>query len=219
MLGVLEGIGNSFNGAQSGGKRVSLADVMILGGCAAVEQPAKNAGHDVEVPFAPGRTDAVREQTDVESCAGCFDDAGYFRSILELTAQRLEAVRGPRLTVLSSYMRRELIQVGIPADHVSGRQEPSVPVTCSWRTPRPVTVTATPGNELPFASTTAPSMAPVRWATAGATTHHDNSAAAMPSRTACRSVPRAEDVLPEVSRGSHGRALRSSTRRCSPMGE
>ncbi len=54
-----------------------------------------------------------------ETCAGCFDDAGYFRSILELTAQRLEAVRGLRLTVLSSYMRRELIQAGIPADHVS----------------------------------------------------------------------------------------------------
>ena len=119
-VGVLERIGNSFNGgAVRRARRVSLADVMILGGCAAVEQPAKNAGHDVEVPFAPGRTDAVREQTDVESCAGCFDDAGYFRSILELTAQRLEAVRGPRLTVLSSYMRRELIPVGIPADHVS----------------------------------------------------------------------------------------------------
>ena len=119
MLGVLEGIRNSFNGAQSGGKRVSLADVIILGGCAAVEQAAKNAGHDVEVPFAPGRTDAVQEQTDVESCAGCCDDAGYFRSILELTAQRLEAVRRLRLTVLSSFMPRELIQAGIPADHVS----------------------------------------------------------------------------------------------------
>ena len=71
------------------------------------------------MPFAPGRTDAVREQTNVESCAGCFDDAGYFRSILELTAQRLEAVRCLRLTVLSSSMPRELIQMGIPADHVS----------------------------------------------------------------------------------------------------
>ena len=54
-----------------------------------------------------------------ETCAGCFDDAGYFRSILELTAQRLEAVRRLRLTVLSSYMRRELIQAGVAADHVS----------------------------------------------------------------------------------------------------
>ena len=54
-----------------------------------------------------------------ETCAGWFDDAGYFRSILELTAQRPEAVRRLRLTVLSSYMRRELIQVGVPADHVS----------------------------------------------------------------------------------------------------
>ena len=56
---------------------------------------------------------------DVESCAGCCDDAGYFRSILKLTAQRLEAVRRLRLTVLSSFMPRELIQAGIPADHVS----------------------------------------------------------------------------------------------------
>ena len=71
----------------------------------------------------------MREQTNVESCAGCFDDAGYLRSILELTAQRLEAVRHLRLTVLSSSMPRELIQVGIPADHRLGRQEPSAPVT------------------------------------------------------------------------------------------
>ena len=55
--------------AQSGGKKVSLADLIVLGGCAAVEQAAKNAGHDVTVPFAPGRTDASQEQTDVESFA------------------------------------------------------------------------------------------------------------------------------------------------------
>ena len=89
----------------------------------------------------------------------------------------------------------------------------------SRHAPRPVTVTTTPGNELPFASTTAPSMAPVRWATAAAAAHDDNKAAPMPRRTARRSVPRAEDVLPEVSRGSRSRALRNSTHRCSRMGE
>ena len=62
-------IQQDFNGAQSGGKRVSLADLIVLGGCAAVEQAAKDAGHDVTVPFAPGRTDASQEQTDVESFA------------------------------------------------------------------------------------------------------------------------------------------------------
>jgi catalase (peroxidase I) len=56
-----------FNRAQSGGKRVSLADVIVLGGCTAVEQAAHAAGHDATVPFAPGRTDATQEWTDVES--------------------------------------------------------------------------------------------------------------------------------------------------------
>ena len=69
VLEILEGIQKAFNAAQSGGKRVSLADLIVLGGCAAVEQAAKNAGHDVEVPFTPGRTDASQEQTDVDSFA------------------------------------------------------------------------------------------------------------------------------------------------------
>jgi catalase-peroxidase len=68
-LGALEQIQQEFNGSQSGAKRVSLADLIVLGGCAAVEQAAKNAGHEVTVPFAPGRTDASQEQTDVESFA------------------------------------------------------------------------------------------------------------------------------------------------------
>ena len=80
VLGVLEGIQGDFNGAQSGGKRVSLADVIVLGGCAAVEQAAKNAGHDVEVPFWPGRTDAVQEQTDVESFGVLEPTADGFRN-------------------------------------------------------------------------------------------------------------------------------------------
>ena len=67
VLGTLEGIQKEFNGAQSGGKKVSLADLIVLGGCAGVEKAAKSAGHAVTVPFTPGRTDASPEQTDVVS--------------------------------------------------------------------------------------------------------------------------------------------------------
>jgi catalase-peroxidase len=67
VLPALEKIQQEFNSSQSGGKKVSLADLIVLGGCAAVEQAAKNAGHNVTVPFAPGRTDATQAQTDVES--------------------------------------------------------------------------------------------------------------------------------------------------------
>ena len=82
VLGVLEGIQGDFNRAQAGGKKVSLADVIVLGGCAAVEQAAKNAGHEVDVPFSPGRTDAVQEQTDVESFAVLEPTADGFRNYL-----------------------------------------------------------------------------------------------------------------------------------------
>jgi catalase-peroxidase len=81
VLRTLEGIQQQFNGAQADGTRqVSLADVIVLGGCAAVEQAAKNAGYDVEVPFAPGRTDASQEQTDVESFAVLEPSADGFRN-------------------------------------------------------------------------------------------------------------------------------------------
>ena len=69
VLRTLEGIQQAFNAAQTGGKQVSLADLIVLAGGAAVEQAAKGAGFDVEVPFTPGRTDASQEQTDVESFA------------------------------------------------------------------------------------------------------------------------------------------------------
>jgi catalase-peroxidase len=69
VLQTLEGIQQDFNASQSGGTKVSLADVIVLGGCAAVEQAAKDAGVDVSVPFSPGRTDASQEQTDVNSFA------------------------------------------------------------------------------------------------------------------------------------------------------
>ena len=81
-LQTLERVQQDFNAAQSGGKKVSLADVIVLGGCAAVEQAAKNAGQDITVPFSPGRTDASQEQTDVESFAVLEPKADGFRNYL-----------------------------------------------------------------------------------------------------------------------------------------
>ncbi|MGM0589616.1 MAG: catalase/peroxidase HPI [Bacteroidota bacterium] len=80
VLGVLEGIQTEFNDAQSGDKKVSLADLIVLGGCAGIEKAAKKAGHDVTVPFTPGRTDATEEQTDVESFEWLKPDADGFRN-------------------------------------------------------------------------------------------------------------------------------------------
>ena len=82
VLQTLEQVQQEFNGAQSGGKQVSLADLIVLGGCAAVEKAARNAGHDVTVPFRPGRTDATQEQTDVESFAVLEPRADGFRNYL-----------------------------------------------------------------------------------------------------------------------------------------
>jgi catalase-peroxidase len=79
---TLEGIQKAFNGTASGGKKVSLADLIVLGGSAAIEQAAKKGGHDVAVPFAPGRTDASQEQTDVESFAYLEPCADGFRNYL-----------------------------------------------------------------------------------------------------------------------------------------
>jgi catalase-peroxidase len=83
VLPVLEGIQQEFNSGQSGNKKVSLADLIVLGGCAAVERAAKNAGQDVTVPFAPGRTDASQEQTDAESFAVLEPTADGFRNYLQ----------------------------------------------------------------------------------------------------------------------------------------
>jgi catalase-peroxidase len=80
VLRTLESVQEAFNSAQAGGKRVSLADLIVLGGCAAVEQAAKSAGYDVEVPFTPGRTDASQEQTDAESFAALEPTADGFRN-------------------------------------------------------------------------------------------------------------------------------------------
>jgi catalase-peroxidase len=82
VLPILERVQQDFNASQSGGKKVSLADVIVLGGCAAVEQAAKNAGHNVTVPFSPGRTDASQEQTDVDSFAVLEPTADGFRNYI-----------------------------------------------------------------------------------------------------------------------------------------
>jgi len=116
VLQTLDEIQQDFNSSHSGGKKVSLADLIVLGGCAAVEQAAKNAGHDVTVPFAPGRTDALQEQTDVESFAVLEPTADGFRNYLQagqkLPAEHLLVERAnlltltaPEMTVLIGGMR------------------------------------------------------------------------------------------------------------------
>ncbi len=91
VLQTLEQVQKNFNASQSGGTKVSLADLIVLGGCAGVEQAAKNAGYDVTVPFVPGRTDASQEQTDAESFAVLEPRADGFRNYLR---RRGEAVAG-----------------------------------------------------------------------------------------------------------------------------
>ncbi|MDP9424467.1 MAG: catalase/peroxidase HPI [Actinomycetota bacterium] len=123
VLQTLEQVQQDFNGAQSGGKKVSLADLIVLGGCAAVEQAARNAGHDVTVPFAPGRTDASQEQTDVESFTVLEPTADGFRNYLpageKLPAEQLLLDRAnlltltaPEMTVLIGGMRALNANVG-----------------------------------------------------------------------------------------------------------
>ncbi len=109
VLKVLEGIQKAFNDAQAGGKKqVSLADLIVLGGCAAVEKAAKAAGHEVKVPFRPGRTDATQEQTDVESFAVLEPDADGFRNYLgdghDVPAEHLLIERAFRLTLSAPEM-------------------------------------------------------------------------------------------------------------------
>ena len=104
VLKTLDGIQKAFNDAQAGGKKqVSLSDLIVLGGCAAVEQAAKNAGHDVKVPFTPGRTDASQAQTDVESFAVLEPDADGFRNFVgnghQVPAEHLLIERAFRLTL------------------------------------------------------------------------------------------------------------------------
>ena len=103
VLKTLEGIQSAFNRAQSGGKEVSLADLIVLAGCAAVEQTAKSAGHEVTVPFTPGRMDASQEQTDVASFAVLEPVADGFRNYLKtkfsISAEELLVDRAQLLTL------------------------------------------------------------------------------------------------------------------------
>ena len=116
VLETLGQIQQDFNASQSGGKRVSLADLIVLGGCAAVEQAAKNAGHEVTVPFVPGRTDASQEQTDVETFAVLEPTADGFRNYLRageklppeqrlLDRANLLTLTAPEMTVLIGGLR------------------------------------------------------------------------------------------------------------------
>ncbi len=108
VLKTLEGIQSAFNSAQSGGKKVSLADLIVLAGCAGVEQAAKNAGHEVTVPFTPGRMDASQEQTDVASFAVLEPAADGFRNYLKakyaVTAEELLVDRAQLLTLTAPEM-------------------------------------------------------------------------------------------------------------------
>jgi catalase-peroxidase len=108
VLQTLEGVQQDFNGSPAGGKKVSLADLIVLGGCAAVEQAAKNAGHDVTVPFAPGRTDTTQEQTDVEAFAvlePTFDGfRNYLRAGEKLSPETLLVERATLLTLTAPEM-------------------------------------------------------------------------------------------------------------------
>nr|WP_265579912.1 catalase/peroxidase HPI [Romeria gracilis] len=108
VLQTLEGIQKEFNDSQSGGKQVSLADLIVLGGCAGVEQAAKNAGHEVTVPFTPGRADASQEQTDVESFAVLEPTADGFRNYLRgehtLSAEEMLVDRSQLLTLSAPEM-------------------------------------------------------------------------------------------------------------------
>ena len=116
VLKTLEGIQKEFNGAQSPGKKVSLADLIVLGGCAGVEKAAKNAGNDVTVPFAPGRTDASEEQTDIVSFHVLEPKADGFRNYLKakytvsaeellVDKAQLLTLTAPEMTVLVGGMR------------------------------------------------------------------------------------------------------------------
>ncbi|TLU83894.1 MAG: catalase/peroxidase HPI [Chlorobium sp.] len=123
VLKVLEEIRSAFNSTQSGGKKVSLADLIVLGGCAAVEAAAKKAGHDVTVPFSPGRMDALQEQTDADSFAVLSPSADGFRnyvrkglegSAAELLVDKAQllTLTAPEMTVLLGGLRALNANVG-----------------------------------------------------------------------------------------------------------
>jgi catalase-peroxidase len=123
VLATLESIQTAFNAAQTGGKQVSLADLIVLGGCAAVEAAAKKAGHDVTVPFTPGRTDASQAQTDVEAFAPLEPRADGFRNYVKTGLESAQAellvdkaqllgLTAPEMTVLIGGLRALDANVG-----------------------------------------------------------------------------------------------------------
>jgi catalase-peroxidase len=116
VLETLEGIRSAYNGAAAGGRKVSLADLIVLAGCAGIEQAAENAGHEVTVPFTPGRMDASQEQTDVESFAVLEPIADGFRNYLKgkysvpaetllVDKAQLMTLTAPEMTALVGGMR------------------------------------------------------------------------------------------------------------------
>ena len=116
VLNALEGVQAAFNGSAAGGKKVSMADLIVLGGCAAIEAAAAKGGHKIEVPFTPGRTDAAQEQTDIESFAVLEPLADGFRNYLQadfavsaeellLDKAQLMTLSAPEMTVLVGGMR------------------------------------------------------------------------------------------------------------------
>ena len=133
VIATLEGIQKAFNAAQSGGKAMSLADLIVLGGSAGIEQAAKKAGHAVEVPFTPGRTDATQEHTDVESFAVLEPIADGFRNYLKteytvsaeellVDKAQLLTLTAPEMTVLVGGMRVLNTNVGQAQDGVFTKQ-------------------------------------------------------------------------------------------------
>ena len=116
VLDALEGVQQAFNAAQTGGKKVSIADLIVLGGCAGIEKAAKNAGHTITVPFTPGRTDASQDDTDVESFAVLEPTADGFRNYMKkkytvsaeellIDKAQLLTLSAPEMTVLVGGMR------------------------------------------------------------------------------------------------------------------
>jgi catalase-peroxidase len=137
VLKTLEEVQTDFNGTQSGGKRVSLADVIVLGGCAAVKAAAKNSGQEVQVPFSPGRMDASQEQTDIDSFAVLEPTAdgfrnypgnGHQRSAEELLVDKahLLTLSAPEMTVLVGGMRMLNANVGQSEHGVFTKQSESL---------------------------------------------------------------------------------------------
>jgi catalase-peroxidase len=134
VLQTLEGIQGEFNKAQSGGKKVSMADLIVLAGCAAVEQGAKNAGHSVTVPFTPGRMDASQEQTDVEAMKVLEPVADGFRNYLKkdyavpadallIDKAQLLTLTAPEMTVLVGGMRALGANVGATKHGIFSQKE------------------------------------------------------------------------------------------------